>query len=523
MNQGLISAFSTSNDLEYIAKYSGLPLAEFKKKIIKLVSDSSEFVSDSSEFVSEEKIKNISISDDDYESDSSNEEDVFYNIIKRSEIKFTDEQLEFMNLAVREKCNIALLSAAGYGKSAVIEATVSMFNRILKNRSDLWIKQRYNDSPLSYYGKQLIGVCASTGKAASLIKGRTLHSYLGIGMGRGSVDDWVDRTTRLKSRTDTFHTLRVVYTIIIDEISMVSSKLLDDIDEYLRKIRLCNEPFGGVQMIFVGDYCQLPPVNPTFAFISKSYKSANIRTVMFSKCFRQTDPLFLNILNELRYGNCSTESEKILSSRDFIEPTFLNGLTPIKLLSTNSEVDTINEYQLHLISKESGNPIVNYKVRYLHDVKKCQQWMKAEMIPEIVSLTVGAQVMITHNIAGIAVNGTQGKIIDLRSDEVIIMTHEGYKANIKYITFKDPEDKDIFAAKTLFHYLPIRLGWAITIHKSQGCTLTCLEVDLKKVFAHGQCYVAISRAKTLEGLIVKNFSKKAVMCSPLVKGFYGIA
>ncbi len=445
------------------------------------------------------------------------------------EISLSDEQKEFVRLVVEQNRNLALLCPAGYGKTTVITSLISSLRRTRKPRSAAWFQQRYGNycNVDRLQECPVFGLCASTGKAASLIKGRTLHSFLGIGIGRGSVSDWVARVSTAKYMRQTFDALRAMQVLIIDEISMISAQLLDKISDYLQQVRKCTDPFGGVQLVLVGDLCQLAPVQGEFMFMSKEYKAANVEIFKLTKCFRQSDPTFLALLNELRYGKCSEQSMQTLRERTQIDETYARGMAPMKLLSTNNEVDEVNEYELMRSCKQSGEKINIFKVRAVTGSalnRKAELYRKLDGIPEEVKLAVGCQVVITHNLGGAVVNGSQGRVVSISStNEIQVELLDGIVTTVRYIGYKDPEHPDIYKAPSLFSYLPMRLGYASTIHKAQGMTLKLLEVDLKRVFAHGQGYVAISRCVDLRGLIVRNLlSVKAFICDRKVKAFYGV-
>jgi ATP-dependent exoDNAse (exonuclease V) alpha subunit len=155
-------------------------------------------------------------------------------------------------------------------------------------------------------------------------------------------------------------------------------------------------------------------------------------------------------------------------------------------------------------------------------LKKAEMYRKADGIPEEVKLVVGAQVVVTYNLSTTVVNGSQGSIISMNSNEIVVSIVGGTEVTIGYISYKSPEDMNVYEAKTIFSFLPIRLSYASTIHKLQGSSLTLLEVDLSKVFIHGQTYTALSRVTALKGIIIKGLSRRAFICDPTVKRFYGV-
>jgi ATP-dependent exoDNAse (exonuclease V) alpha subunit len=194
----------------------------------------------------------------------------------------------------------------------------------------------------------------------------------------------------------------------------------------------------------------------------------------------------------------------------------------MRLVSTNEEVDTINSRELQRVCAETGATPKSFPIHMGKDPRKGDACRKAEGIPEFVELAIGAQIVVIHNISTTIVNGTQGVVAELRSDEVIIRTVNGSLVTIPYIALKDPDHPDIYTAKPLLQYLPVRLGFAGTIHKAQGMSLSLVDIDCRRVFCHGQMYVGISRCTSLRGLRLSNFTRKAVICDPIVRGFLGV-
>ena len=456
-----------------------------------------------------------------------NLDDTIDEYIKCYNDNLSEEQINFIKKAVIEKKNITLLAPAGYGKTYVLKIILELYKEFNKQKDEGHFHKVYNTQSLKssvLASKPVIQLCASTGKASCLLHCRTLHSLLGIGIGKGTPEEWYARLIKARYLSNTFDILRSVHCIIIDEISMIGSTLLDNISSYLKLIRRNDIPFGGIQIILVGDFAQLHPINDDLAFKSNEYKNANFYKVEFTKCFRQSDPLFQNILNELRFGHLSEESFTILKNRKSIDTNYLGELKPTMLRSTNKEVDNINQRELDEMCKRTNQTPTTYSIRSSTgiDSKIIEIHRKALGLPNIVELAIGCQVMVTYNISKEIVNGTQGVILSLNAKNVEIQLHNGEIVTIEYIGFKDPEDENIQKAKVIFHYMPLRLATAITIHKSQGCTMQLLEVDCKNIFTNSQLYVAISRCTDLRGLIVKNLSKKHIMCSNDVKQFYGI-
>lgn len=439
----------------------------------------------------------------------------------------SEEQISFIKKAVLEKNNITLLAPAGYGKTYVLQIMLKLYKVINKQENDTYFHKLYNTQSfksIKLSSMPVIQLCASTGKASCLLHCRTLHSLLGIGIGKGTPEEWYARLLKARYLSNTLDILRSVQCIVIDEISMIGSKLLDNISNYLKLIRKNNKVFGGIQIILVGDFAQLHPINDELAFKSDEYKNANFYKMKFTKCFRQNDPVFQNILNELRFGYISEESFTILKNRKSIDSDYLGDLKPTMLRSTNKEVDYINQKELNEICERTNQIPTVYAIKpsEVIDTKIVESYIKILGLPRTVELAIGCQVMITYNISKEIVNGIQGIILQLNKDSVEMQLNNGEIITIEYIGFKDPEEDNLQKAKVLFQYMPLRLATAITIHKSQGSTMQLLEIDCKNIFTNSQLYVAVSRCTDLRGLILKNLSKKHIMCSNAVKQFYGI-
>lgn len=515
-------AFAASTDLASIGEQLGLSIDDLRR----LLSSSFRHMYPQG-YCSASHEAAYNSDDSGYESDAART-DPFEAILGSADLDFSDEQVAFMKAAVLERRNLALLAPAGYGKSATLTTTIRLFHHIVKQRTQQEFMEIYNVSANiagTMHNTPVVALCASTGKAASLLHTRTMHSLLGIGLGRGEADAWYKRVLKSNARTGIIEKLRALHCIIIDEISMVGATMLDKISAFLQMVRKSADHFGGLQMIFVGDFAQLPPINDLMAFESSEYRAANILQVQLTRCFRQSDPLFRNILSELRFGSVSDDAMATLVDQTDIDPEYAAGMQPTMLCSTNAEVDVINERELKGLCERTKCRVQSYPIHVSQNVSatKAESFRKAENIPAKVELAVGTQVMVTFNVAPpTVINGTQGVVTELLSNAVRIRRRDGGVSTIDYIAFKDPDDDDVFDARALFTYMPLRLGFALSIHKSQGTTMQLMEVDCRRIFACGQLYVAISRCSSLDGLIVKNLTPAAVKCDRRVKEFYGI-
>ena len=394
--------------------------------------------------------------------------------------------------------NILLTGPAGTGKSFTLHCIIS------------WAKSM----------KKEIGITASTGLAAYLIKGRTIHSYLGVGLGKKSADVLADQVR--KRSPVVYGRLKNLDVLVIDEVSMLDKDFLDKISEYLCIIRQDKRAFGGVQIVLCSDFCQLPPVEGEFCFLSNIWQNANIHTIVLEELVRQsTDTEFQKMLQELRWGECSRDTlKKLKSLKDTVFPA---GITPTKLYSVNKDVDKINmEEYMKLIN--SGAKKAVYKTKYSTH-PSTEQWSKSIKIVDEVELCMGAQVMVTWNIPApndpqgynTIVNGTRGVVTQIGEDYVGIRLVDGKEVIIEFLKLTC-EDND----KMVSTFMPLRLAYALSIHKSQGCTLDAIEVDLgDSIFEYGQAYVALSRAKTLSSVRVLCVRSTSFKTHPLVKKFYG--
>jgi len=391
--------------------------------------------------------------------------------------------------------NILITGPAGTGKSYTIKYILEILNNNKKN----------------------IGLTATTGTAAFIIGGQTIHSFLGLGICNSSL---ADIFINIKKNTNIYKRLVELDVLIIDEVSMLDSLLFEKISDILcyikshslNDIELLKKPFGGVQVILIGDFCQLAPVNGMYCFLSKLWETAKIKIVLLDKLVRQNDDiLFQQILQIIRKGKCTDNILKVLNVLK--DTQFEDDIIPTKLYPKNINVDKINDMEVTKL-KRAGNKTRIYKAEGSKD--NIKNIMKYD-----VELVENSQIIVTRNIdiyTGI-VNGTRGVIKYLHDNSVIIKDTEGRLHNISY--YKDIIDETNKKDKYHISHLPLKVSYALSIHKSQGMTIDALEIDLgENIFTCGQAYTALSRAKSLKSIKIIDVSKQSFKINPYVKTFY---
>ncbi|OHA46908.1 MAG: hypothetical protein A2541_01790 [Candidatus Taylorbacteria bacterium RIFOXYD2_FULL_36_9] len=348
-----------------------------------------------------------------------------------------------------------------------------------------------------------VGITASTGIAATHMGGTTIHSWTGMGIKDSLTKGDLEELKTRKYLRDRFDRTQV---LVIDEVSMLHHFRLDLINEICQYMKNNSAPFGGIQIILCGDFFQLPPIARSgeplaqFAYEAEIWKEANFKICYLEEQHRQTDSAFLKVLNEIRGNKLSEEGMKHLLSRKIDQ-----GLTlvqtkvkpwsePTRLHTHNIDVDEINNRELGKLSGQQREYQMESKGRKpLVDALK-----KSCLAPEILKLKVGAKVMfVKNNFEEGYVNGTLGKIVGFDYEGPIVQTARGRNIHVKTANWMIEEEGK---PKATIGQYPLRLAWAITVHKSQGMSLDAIEVDLSKSFERGMGYVALSRVRSLEGL-----------------------
>jgi len=370
--------------------------------------------------------------------------------------------------------NVFLTGSAGTGKTFLL----NKFIEYLKERE---IK---------------VGVTASTGIAATHLGGRTIHSWSGIGIKQEMDDKSIKRIAKNEEFSEKIKKTKV---LIIDEISMFDARRLDLVDRICKVIKEPFLPFGGIQIVMSGDFFQLPPVEqdqePLFAYKSIVWRNLNMKTCYLDKQFRQEDIKFINILDKIRKNEAGQEELALLKTRLYKSVNYC--VSPTKIYTHNINVDAINDYELSRITEKEST----YYMTHYGSVDLVKFLKKSCLAPEELKLKIGAIIMfIKNNFDSGYVNGTLGKIVDFDDDSdcPVVETKLGNKIIAVPTSWCIQDDNDNIIAS--IKQIPLRLAWAITVHKSQGMSLDVAEIDLSKSFERGMGYVALSRVRTLDGI-----------------------
>ena len=398
-----------------------------------------------------------------------------------------EQQLAYELISKTNKC-VFITGKAGTGKTT-------------------FIKRIQQEIPKNFL------VLAPTGIAALTVGGQTIHSFFGLPM------HIISPSTKIQVSNMRDNVLNHIDAIIIDEVSMVRCDMVDAIDRYLRLKFQNNLPFGGIQVIFVGDLYQLPPVvkkgsvddemmvdlygdGTPYFYKAKALRRIELSKIEFQKIYRQQDSNFINVLNKIRSGILSKEDLHSLNLQ--INPVAEVPDYSVILTGYNRRAEQINSERLNSIESEE----FIYHGEIVGDFSKCEC-----PVPEILKLKKGAQVMFCrNNCHPNCANGTIGKVTELGEDSITVILENGEEVKVEKTIWQNLEKVYNKETKKLecqstgsYTQFPLRLAWAITIHRSQGMTFKRMHLDLSwGIFATGQAYVAISRMQSLDGLTLSN-------------------
>jgi len=383
------------------------------------------------------------------------------------------------------------------GKNAFITGPAGSGKTHLLNEYIAFLREHHVD----------VGITASTGIAATHMGGVTIHSWAGIGIRPELGDDEISGLLEKKYLADRFKTVKV---LIIDEVSMLHHFRLDIVERVCRAFKGNDVPFGGIQVILCGDFFQLPPIarfgepEAQFAFAADSWREAEFSICYLTEQHRQKDHEMLQILNDIRDNKVTSKTVEILRSRTK-KGDALKHIEPTRLYSHNVDIDRINETELDKFEDTA----TIHKMTSKGNPHLIESLKKSCLAPETLRLKIGARVMcVKNNFDAGFVNGTLGVVTACPiGGEPIIKTSDGRRISIPRADWSIEDEGRALAQISQY---PLRLAWAITIHKSQGMSLDAVEVDLSKSFEPGMGYVALSRVKTLDGLVVTGLNDIAL-------------
>ncbi|XP_027340903.1 ATP-dependent DNA helicase PIF1-like [Abrus precatorius] len=427
-----------------------------------------------------------------------------------SKIEWGEEQKHVL-CAISEGKSVFITGSAGTGKTLLLEEIIKFLNRL--------------HTPSGVY------VTASTGIAACALKGQTLHSFAGIGI--FTDDDPQHLLERVLSNKGACKRWRKAEALVIDEISMVSAKLFDNLDYVARGVRGVNETWGGIQLVVSGDFFQLPPVidkdskSVKYAFEAECWNSSFGLQVELKRVFRQSDYGLTRLLEGIRRGENDRQDleslEHLCLGNDEYDPCVVN------LFPLNKDVERVNEERLRSLQKD----VVVYRA-----VDSGKGHWKGQLscgiAPYEISLCEGARVMLVKNLdtENGLVNGATGVVVGFSwsfvkgedldgmcSDKVlpVVKFDAGQFMTIKPATWDVMDGLQVVACRK---QIPLILAWAMSIHKCQGMTLDRIHTDLSRAFGCGMVYVALSRVRSLEGLHLSAFNRSKIKVDQKVSSFY---
>ncbi len=387
--------------------------------------------------------------------------------------------------------NVFLTGAAGSGKSYVLKKYLAI--RPEETR---------------------VPVLASTGAAAILVGGRTFHSFFGLGIMEGGAQKTIERALlnkRLAKR------LRKTHEVVIDEVSMISGPQLSAAEAIARKTRDGSTPWGGMRIIAVGDFAQLPPVNPfskskEWAFVDDVWAQSAFAPVVLRQVMRASDPEYLAVLNDVREGRVTERARSFLNTRSSAAPRGdFTCLFPRR--------DAVERHNLERLAS-LRHPLHTFETSYEGKAKDIEAFRKHSPLADVISLKKDALVMLRQNDPeGRWVNGSLGHVKKVSEDALsieLLRNRETIEVERAAFTLLNADGNPVVTARNF----PVSLAWAITIHKAQGATLDSIRVDLKRAWEPGQAYVALSRARTPSGLFIDGWNASSILADPLVASFH---
>jgi len=396
-------------------------------------------------------------------------------------------QAEALNI-LKSGRNVYITGAAGSGKTYVLNEYIN------------YLKER----------GVAIAVTASTGIAATHLGGVTIHSWSGIGIKDDLSEHDIELLTQKEHLWKKYDKTKV---LIIDEVSMMHARMFDALDRLARAMKRNDKVFGGMQVVLSGDFFQLPPIvkgggGISYIDSSEAWSAMDIRVCYLEEQHRQEDTSLESILSEIRAGEVSVSTQEVLEEMNGVRRK--SKTTPTRLYTHNIDVDAVNEKEL----KKLPGDISEYAMTSQGKANLVTSLCKSILAPEVLRLKKDAIVMfVKNNFEEGYVNGTLGKVVAFEKNTPIVQTYSGKKIYVTSSTWEVEDNGKVLASA---EQLPLRLAWAITVHKSQGMSLDAAEIDLSKSFVPGQGYVALSRVRSLDGLTLLGLNSMALVVDPYV-------
>jgi len=393
--------------------------------------------------------------------------------------------------AINQGKNVFLTGPGGVGKSYYI-------NKLKEERGDK------------------VSVTSTTGVSAFNLKAQTIHSFSGIGAMKRN-DRIEDIMKKLKKNKPAYEKILSCSLLVIDEISMLGQCYLEMLDKVFKKVKGNDIVFGGMQVIFTGDFLQLPPIHDNFCFWSQVWEDLELHTIYLTKMYRVSDPVYTEMLSRIRVAKHTADDNKELYKR-------LNAFKTLEIDYSNNKIEptflyskkvNVNEKNMEELEK-NPNELLIFKASY-SDVADDVKIDKAD---QLLYLKVGAQVMLTTNLdveAGL-VNGSRGVITTYESRQITVKFLNGLE--MPFSTHETPVEED---GKVLYkiNQYPFILAYALSIHKVQGSTLDYAIIDIGySIFEASMSYVALSRVRSLDGLFIQAFHPSKIFCNKEALEFY---
>lgn len=411
--------------------------------------------------------------------------------------------LEVIKELINQKRNVFITGGGGVGKSYILKELKKIYPEMV--------------------------ITSTTGVSALNVDGQTIHSWSGIGMCERS--ERSKAAIALKSK-EKAKELTETSLLAIDEISMLDAKTFKYLDDFLSIVRKNPKPFGGIQVILIGDFFQLPPVKlemgAKYCFESPLWKKLNLATINLTKVYRQSDTELIEALNEIRKGDISEKHLNLIAHRNNIEPP----IEAVRLYPKKEESDYYNYICFNKIRGEEriywsndkfykGDKVINpyFDNMTQADHKDFEIFDDSCQIIHLLKLKIGARVMLLQNldVSSGLVNGACGNVTSLNEKTVTVKFDNGVEKEIGKIRVNSYKRGKVVYSRT---QIPLKLAYACTIHKVQGKTFDKIYVNLNNIFTAGQTYVALSRITALEGLYLKNFDEKKIKADERVINFY---